>query len=228
MRRAFIVAAVVIGCAVSPPSLIAGDRAVTESFDLQPYAVTGATAADLRTAIRAARPATADGARFDAITRWHVSYRYDFARDATGGCAPANLRVKLELKIEMPALAEDVPPQTRAALEAYLDALRAHEEGHARIDRGIATAVADAVAASCAIPAFFAPTPDHIIAGSDCFEQPWNLLRRILQVSVQRHHHVAAGISKPREQRRMLSKVARQLDHPDARVRLAIFTQNFQ
>src|SRR5207253_6259156 len=86
MRRAFIVVAV-IGCAVSRPNVVAGDPAVTESFDLQPYTVTGASTADLRTAIRAARPATPDGVRFDAITRWHVSYRYDFVRDATGGCA---------------------------------------------------------------------------------------------------------------------------------------------
>jgi len=147
MRRAFIVVAV-IGCAVSRPNVVAGDPAVTESFDLQPYTVTGASSADLRTAIRAARPATPDGVRFDAITRWHVSYRYDFVRDATGGCAPANPRVKLELKIEMPALADGVPEQARAAVEAYLRALRAHEDGHVRIDREIATAVADAVRAA--------------------------------------------------------------------------------
>ena len=140
MRRAFIVVAV-IGCAVSRPNVVAGDPAVTESFDLQPYTVTGASTADLRTAIRAARPATPDGVRFDAITRWHVSYRYDFVRDATGGCAPANPR-------EMPALADGVPEQARTAVEAYLRALRAHEDGHVRIDREIATAVADAVRAA--------------------------------------------------------------------------------
>src|SRR5439155_1625226 len=69
MRRAFIVVAV-IGCAVSRPNVVAGDPAVTESFDLQPYTVTGASTADLRTAIRAARPATPDGVRFDPIARW--------------------------------------------------------------------------------------------------------------------------------------------------------------
>jgi len=146
------IAAVLLLAGCHASYLATADPAVSESFDLQPYRVSGATTSDLRTAIRAARPATSDGTRFDAITRWHVTYRYEFVRDAIGGCAPANPRVALELRIEMPALSDDVPPQARAAVEAYLTALRAHEDGHIRIDRDIAAAVADAVRAVPAQP----------------------------------------------------------------------------
>jgi len=125
---------------------------VVESFEVQPYVVSGSTITQLRTALRALRPAASDGARFDAITRWEIKYRYQFDPDAIGGCGTAGAQVHLEMHMEFPTLAGDVPPQTRIALESYLTALRVHEDGHVKIDREIAAAVVEAVRATPAQP----------------------------------------------------------------------------
>ena len=125
---------------------------VVETFEMTPYVVSGATLTQLRSAIRAFRPTTVDGKRYDAITRWEIKYRYSFAVDPSTGCAPAEPQVHLELHMELPALAGDVPPQARIALQSYITALRVHEYGHVRIDREVAAAVAAAVRSTPAQP----------------------------------------------------------------------------
>jgi predicted secreted Zn-dependent protease len=145
MWRAPAVLLVLAACATAEREQAAAAGDVVESFEVQPYIVSGATITQLRTALRALRPAAGDGARFDAITRWEIKYRYHFDPDAIGGCGPAGAQVHLEMHMEFPTLGGDVPPQTRIAIESYLTALRVHENGHVRIDREIAAAVVEAV-----------------------------------------------------------------------------------
>ena len=63
---------------------------------------------------------------------------------------------------------------------------------------------------------FLAPSADDVVAFVDRGDQPRNFLRRILQVGVERDDDLAARLLEAREDRRMLSEVARQLDHPHA------------
>ncbi|MGZ6143003.1 MAG: DUF922 domain-containing protein [Myxococcales bacterium] len=147
MRRSLLLLVLLAACAGElarpEPQAIADDAAVTESFEVRTYMVRGETLEEVRRAISAARPADSDGKRYDAITRWQVHYRFD-AEAGSAGCAASRPRVSLKLRMELPAL-DAVPEQTRAEITPYLEALREHEQGHLRIDRGVARAVADAI-----------------------------------------------------------------------------------
>ena len=46
------------------------------------YDVTGSTAARIRSEMNRLRPTDDNGERYDAFTRWYVSWRYDYARGA--------------------------------------------------------------------------------------------------------------------------------------------------
>lgn len=126
---------------------LAGDRAVSETFEVRLYPVHGATRAEVRDSILAARPSY-QGRRFDALTLWNVKYHY-WNQWKPEGCAPDAVRVELQLTLHFPDL-ENVSEVTRAAFTAYLAALRLHEERHAEIDRRIAE---DLAAAIRAVPA---------------------------------------------------------------------------
>ena len=63
------------------------------------------------------------------------------------------------------------------------------------------------------IVTLLAPPTDHVVAIVDRRQQPRNFLRRILQVRIERDDHLAARLAKAREDRRMLSEVAREFDH---------------
>ena len=60
-----------------------------------------------------------------------------------------------------------------------------------------------------------APSADDVVAGGDRFEQPRDLLGRILQVGVEGDDHLAAAFAEPGEQGGMLAEIAGQLDDPD-------------
>jgi predicted secreted Zn-dependent protease len=126
------------------------DPAVSETFAVQKYAVSGSSIAEVRRSMAAARPANADGRRFDSITFWHVNWHYDRSKEPDG-CAAAGVRASLELTMKFPDFAA-VPERTSAAFSGFLTALRQHEEGHLRIDRGIASEVVEAVRAVPAQP----------------------------------------------------------------------------
>ena len=64
------------------------------------------------------------------------------------------------------------------------------------------------------IVTLLAPSADHVVAFIDRRDQPRDFFRRILQVRVERDDDVAARLLEAREDRRMLSEIARQLDHP--------------
>jgi predicted secreted Zn-dependent protease len=140
--------------AVAPPPLLPpeppADPAVTETLEMQRYAVSGASVAEVRRSMAAARPADAQGRHFDSITFWRVNWHFDRDRRADG-CAASGVRASLALTMKFPDLSA-VADGTSAAFAGYLEALRRHEEGHVRIDRGIAHEVVEAVRAVPAQP----------------------------------------------------------------------------
>lgn len=107
--------------------------------------MSGKSVGEVRRAIATARPANAEGHRLDAITFWHLDWHFDRVRE-NDWCRPGDVTVSLLLTLKFPELAQ-VPEPTRAAFANYLSALRRHEEGHLRIDREIAQAVAEAIRA---------------------------------------------------------------------------------
>jgi predicted secreted Zn-dependent protease len=121
------------------------DASIKEQFELQPYPVRGESVGEVRRAIAAGRPSNADGHRFDAITFWHLDWHLDRVGEKDG-CRPGGVTVSLSLSMTFPDLA-GVPEPTRAAFAGFLSGLRRHEEGHLRIDRGIALSVAEAIRA---------------------------------------------------------------------------------
>jgi len=126
------------------------DASIKEQFELQPYPVRGESVGEVRRAIAAARPSNADGHRSDAITFWRLDWHLDRVREKDS-CRPGGVTVSLSLTMRFPDLA-DVPEPTRAAFAGFLSGLRRHEEGHLRIDRGLAQSVAEAVRAVPAQP----------------------------------------------------------------------------
>jgi predicted secreted Zn-dependent protease len=125
-----------VGCgAPLPPSTI-GPVPMGMTVDAQEteYVITGATAAELRAAMREAGP-NVRGRRWDAATRWNVRWRYRYSAPYASSCRMDSVTVAFESRITLPRW--DAPPDTPATLAAqwqtFLDALRVHEYGHRNI-----------------------------------------------------------------------------------------------
>ena len=123
--------------------VIAGWANVT----LEGYEVTGRSKRSIRTAMNAARPATASGARHDAVTRWRYSYQMG---GANGRCDPAQSVVSHSIVVVMPDLAgvDRLSRGDRAAWEAYFAALTTHESNHIRIAEAGARGIQSAMRAA--------------------------------------------------------------------------------
>jgi predicted secreted Zn-dependent protease len=120
------------------------------------YAIHGRSAAALRVELNRLGPVDPSGKRFDAVTKWWVSWQYR-SETKSGMCAIASVDVLVKLRFTYPRWKK--PARPTAALvrkwNRYLKALSIHEEGHAknavqagnRILRGIR---AQAPRSSCA------------------------------------------------------------------------------
>jgi predicted secreted Zn-dependent protease len=98
---------------------------------VEPYAVTGTTLEEIRADIDRQRPATDDGQRYDATTRWYVSWSYP--RDqGRGGCATGDVTVTVTVTIKIPEYhpPPSAPQKLRDDWNRYATALRLHENGH--------------------------------------------------------------------------------------------------
>ena len=87
---------------------------------------------------------------------------------------------------------------------------------HADDERGQPVVQARGVLAVGLVVAFLAPSADDVVAFVDRGNQPRDFFRRILQIGVECDDDIAARLFEAREDRRMLSEVARKLDHPHA------------
>lgn len=119
------------------------------------YLVFGSTAAELRQSMRQSGPASG-GRRWDGYTRWNVRWSFRYAPEA-GACRISEVRVEYSSTIIMPRWRP--PPNASAMLrrdwDAYIRALRSHEEGHRNIGadaaRQIVQRIRSVTAPTCAL-----------------------------------------------------------------------------
>lgn len=98
------------------------------------YPVSGRTSRAVRTAMNAARPAESDGGeRFDGVTRWRYSSRWQ--RRGGQQCLPETTVTSVAITVILPDLTEPekLGRRDREAWGRYFKALATHEMNHARI-----------------------------------------------------------------------------------------------
>jgi len=124
----------------------AAEPRVTETFNY--YDVSGSTAQELRADLNRNGPLDKDGKHFDAITRWHIRWRYNYQ---TGGneCAIAKVSTTVDVAITFPRLSETaaIPASVRQAFTAYTEKLLVHEKGHAQNAIDTAKRIEDGIVA---------------------------------------------------------------------------------
>lgn len=81
------------------------------------------------------------GGGFHGTGTWYLSYQFR-TRAAPGGCAVDELTTKLDLKLRLPRWSppSNAAPGLAASWERYINALRAHEDGHLQTGRDFETA----------------------------------------------------------------------------------------
>lgn len=129
--------------AVIPPT----PQEVAET--LVSYQIRGATFSQLDDQIEYLGPKDASGKSWDAWTRWHVSWTYEFLSSADG-CKATEIRVKTSAEIQMPEWLDQhsASIEMQQAWRSYYDHLYAHEKGHARIGEDTGRQVREAIAAA--------------------------------------------------------------------------------
>lgn len=121
------------------------------------YAVVGATAADLERAVFALGPRRG-GRRFAAYTDWSIVWRYAASPtegDACVGVGACVVEARAVVTLPMWRPLRATPTRLRERWARWVDALRAHEEGHVRVAAEARAAVQSAIAA-------VGPLPDSI------------------------------------------------------------------
>lgn len=109
------------------------------------YRVHGTTVAAIQQSKRASGPEL-NGRRYDAYTHWSIRWRYA-VRPGGAVCRLTDVRVTVDLEIELPAWTDGAtaPDSLVAAWDEYVNALRTHEQGHARLSVDAANSVRDAL-----------------------------------------------------------------------------------
>jgi predicted secreted Zn-dependent protease len=94
------------------------------------YDVDGSTSAELRSALDAKGP-TDESGRHDALTKWYVNWTFDYLR-GDGSCGLTHVKATLKSTFTVPRWSGDISSPLGARWQHYLDALWAHERGHAQ------------------------------------------------------------------------------------------------
>ena len=120
------------------------------------YDVTGASAAELRDAMRRHGPRDAGG-HGDAVTVWNLEWTYGERRTADG-CALRDVRVTLAVTVTLPRWEPpaDAPRRLVDAWRRFLERVQVHEAGH----RAVAERYARTLAAT--LTGLRAPTCDAV------------------------------------------------------------------
>lgn len=113
----------------------------------EPYELRAPDGAALRRAIDRARPTAGDGKRYDAVTQWHLTWKYDFDRSPRG-CGLQNVRGTLSVGYVLPRWVDQdaAPPADRARWQRYRRSLFIHERGHGDIAATGVNEIMDALA----------------------------------------------------------------------------------
>lgn len=106
---------------------------MTVQLNDEHYDIRGATAAELRRAMRESGP-TSEGRRWDGNTQWNVRWRFRYEMQG-GSCRMSDVTVEYTSTITMPRwnAPANAPAVLRRQWLEYERALRAHEEGHRNI-----------------------------------------------------------------------------------------------
>jgi predicted secreted Zn-dependent protease len=178
MRPWFIVAllyaALTLGCAkpiaepalVRPPRSIPLQTVISNSYEneyvrvietvwLKPYTVDGQHGLDgLRDELDRLGPKSeVAGRRFDGLTTWGVRWGFSF-ESGRESCSLRNATIEVEAVITLPELKEAGALSAEESLlwQAYLQRLRAHEDGHVNIYRAGAQELSNEILALGPMP----------------------------------------------------------------------------
>ncbi|WEK47510.1 MAG: DUF922 domain-containing protein [Candidatus Andeanibacterium colombiense] len=132
------------------------------------YDVTGATSAEIRTSMDAARPRDPnDGSAVDGLTSWE--FKVSWQTDERGTCVASLEDLHFSATVHVPRLVgANIPPEVRARFDRFLASLLAHEDGHVRNAWDHRGDVAAAInAAGCSGAARAAQRATNAIAAQD-------------------------------------------------------------
>lgn len=117
-----------IGCADPAP------KQVKTTVRTEFYDITGQSADQMRADLDKNSPVLTAGERYDAGTDWWVTWRYDYDT-SNHDCLATNVRVSLDLTFHYPKWERprDADTGLTRTWHQYMDRLRDHEQGHARI-----------------------------------------------------------------------------------------------
>jgi predicted secreted Zn-dependent protease len=116
--------------------------AVEEQVQTSYYDISGSTPGQIWQEMRARGPATPDGKRWTAYTRWDIRWRFEFD-ESPRGCRIGGIDVRLRIRYTMPRWEEPREASATVARQwsRFIDALEVHEEGHGDFGREAAERV---------------------------------------------------------------------------------------
>lgn len=137
----------IAACCVLAGTGLSAYAEVTVSDSVDRYSIRGAHEADLRREMSAKGPKGGDSRRFDAYTRWNITWRYSYRQDG-GQCSIDAVTTGIKVTMTLPEWGDESAAQDRLRKRwpEYIAALTGHENGHRKngldaareIDRGIA------------------------------------------------------------------------------------------
>lgn len=117
---------------------------LAESYDVQPYSVSGNTPQEIRRALDQQGPFDESGRRFDSDTRWQLDGNWNWQPTARG-CEVKDAILKIQITLVIPTLAV-IPSITGSLLSGwnhYIERLKVHEGGHIDMDLTLARKLRD-------------------------------------------------------------------------------------
>jgi predicted secreted Zn-dependent protease len=120
-----------LGAAPAPPVAgVLSDASPIIRISEEFYDIRGSTAEDLYREMQRLGPEQ-DGRRFHGHTAWTINWRYT-SQPSGSACRATRVEVTAEITLTLPRwhAPPDAPAELRRQWDAYLAALRVHEEGH--------------------------------------------------------------------------------------------------
>lgn len=104
------------------------------------YSVQGNTTNEIRSSLNTNSPVIVENTRFDAYTRWYITWKIRYSNTTTG-CTISKITTHIDISHTLPQLTTDLPITIKSKWQQYYDALLAHEKGHADIGLQAATEI---------------------------------------------------------------------------------------
>ena len=116
---------------VPPAALISGFRAPWVSEKIEYYSIDGASEKELVCQLQEKGCHASDGRTYDSVTRWHITWDYDYDRTERG-CAAEDFKASVDITYRFPLwLPADTAPESLIEnWSRYIMNLELHERGH--------------------------------------------------------------------------------------------------